>query len=1284
MVCLRTNLLIFTFLILLFGTHFLFACVDFTDNTTWGSVVTQDSNGDYHVWANLTLCPTDQLIEGHRIFIETNNTVIDFNGGRLTGTDTWTYTYDGDVFMLINKNNITFLNTSIYKLGGRIIINISNSSNINVTASSLEWIYDLMYVAPNSFAKNITIHDIVDEEYTGGPRNVHDIMSFFVAGNGATVYNFTMYNVNPGYNKGYLLSFHRAYNIHVYNVTQYRGSFFYIYDNVGTGNCSSNITLENITIRNAVGAFMYAITVGDLYISNVILRNIFINASTASHNINTIQVYHLQNTTFENITILSSEKYNHASYGTALYMMYSKDTLVKDVYVSGAITGLYFGYGRGNDTLQNITLANALVGLSLAGADYRQGGTTIQDVRIYNTSYAIQFANVNYAETTFVARDIYVDNTTTLFYKLYNSREDYHFYNVHVNNLNGPIVAAWNADGLTVDGLYINNAVEPLFIMNNSNNIHLSNVVINHVRPRYYYALSDSQVHKLGIELEGYAKYPITYEIYYDSLASTPITNRYSPYTVFRGYDTFEESSLNTSIWTLSQGSYTMENGCLVTDGTFKLVQVGDRLWPQDAKDAGVWTWGAFNASADKIHLFWQTPIVAVMSHPTDTQIQVYNKVATIWDHPYFNSTSESAFYSFWTTYGYVNADNAWKESISLYNNSQYLGTYTTSLSYWWLTRFPYLTWYIEGSSQKICGMAWGRMLPYSNYTLSPEIYAPVEIDGTTYNRRRDLKVNILTGIWLDSKEQFVHQGTIMLNQSYFGGNLFIIPKYHSYLWNSSLYLTNYDEYAGFSGWYLNNSQLVVYGGSINYTPIGNKSHFTLSDSELDLEDAYLAYGNFAEEDSNSAIYISGSYLNSLNLGQLPYIEITNTTMGNITHAVILGGKFETNLLINSSDINLGVTSKNIDIQGGQNVLEIEGSGFSNINASNVSGYVIKWINSVGKVVSQVYINSSEYGVFIENVSNSTIENADMQNCEYALYVYNSTRTEYKYIHATHNTYGLFFNASTLNSLDHDYLCSNTEVGLYFTADSHDNQGSDNSGNMTDKDTNTYVYISTSTCTEDYYVNVYVVGNITIPKQDSIIGFEKFNAIFEVQDNYDTNCTLYNCSVEHGYSTDAYFTRFTANTFILNICPGENIFKIPVYTLYDFEDSFGNYHKEIPLRQFLYITCKNSNTMQAAEANVNFYAVKPTTATMVMIVLSVVSMILAFLFVWYGDLGTLVSLIALVILIATVFIGASDGSVNAEYIKETLMFVVVLDVLAFTLSLVKYSFENAKEAKEGL
>ncbi len=968
-------------------------CVDFTNSSTWHGRVTQDASGDWHVWANITLCPTQQFVEGHHIYIEANNIIFDYNGGELTGTDTDTYHYDGDLFLINNKYNLTFINTSVYKLAGRDIYVFHNCSNITITGNDrIYWIHQLVRAYNTTNIHVYNLRDFITDGY--GTRRFDQIQYGLTFRENSS--NISIHDISCYYSKGGFIGGDQFWNTNISNIHIGHGPFFVAWYTGKYYIGMANLTITNIT-ENYGAAYFIKIygsekDYGKYMVQNVTIRNITLYGSGGSKSNHVIDLNWIRNLDVDDINIYAANAPNHI-----IQARYLDNFTLSNLYLSNSSgSALTIALERGPGTVQNVTIANSHIGLLLYGTCYYHYPVDVSNITIQNSYKAVQLGTYDYDESNCLIHDIYINNTIFGFYK-FGGSENYQFNNVRMDNVRGAIVYSYNSDGLIVNGLTVNKVQEPYFILYNSTGFSLSDVTINNTQPKKYYSFSEDQLHRTAIDLVGSNSLYTPYEIYYDGLAGSAITNKYQWQDLFSMYDPFNGSSINSSLWTVTTDSgttYSVSEGCINSQGYFKLMQKADKLFPYYRNHDTLWVWGRFNATDDNyittsIYPIHNDDIITYYNH---TIFNNYNNNTQILDYPFLQNESEDTIYQYHLSYGKSNAtDGKYRAIATLWKNNTFLVEKGSSDIYFMAYNSGYTIIQLAPSGaasytpQKLCGILYGLGPQYDDLVLGSEQLGSWTLPDGVYSKKKEISIHGYT--YEDNPERGI-AGPVLIDNSELGGNLYVTSKYSAYLVNSALTLNGYEDDA-INGFYLNNSSLTFDDYNATKHIMADKALFTLANSSLFINHSLINITDFSGHPTNlvstssndssisiNSSTISNSYMQS---SQTPLnLTILNTTLNTISNYVFgIGSAFSNSTLINCNDFSIEgpINLSFISIEGGNNVLKLSSSNISNFEAENVVGYAVYAYNSSSNLFNNITINATD-GIIISNLSHSKINDA--------------------------------------------------------------------------------------------------------------------------------------------------------------------------------------------------------------------------------------------------------------------------------------------------------------------
>jgi len=215
---------------------------------------------------------------------------------------------------------------------------------------------------------------------------------------------------------------------------------------------------------------------------------------------------------------------------------------------------------------------------------------------------------------------------------------------------------------------------------------------------------------------------------------------------------------------------------------------------------------------------------------------------------------------------------------------------------------------------------------------------------------------------------------------------------------------------------------------------------------------------------------------------------------------------------------------------------------------------------------------------------------------------------------------------------------------------------------------------------ENYtFTNVDIT--ITEPKAQDTIPFKQYYLTFTIQHTFTTPrnavCKLY-ISYDLGY-TDKHII-FSKNYYLEN---QTTTIREPINTEVSFLDYVGNYQRDTPSQQKIYIICGLDN-YYAGYSESEYYVHSPSILSLVLLLLALVSIITLLWATIYTDKGVLYGYISMTLFLFSVLSLSIDGVAGSWYFKEFIEVSYYLINILFLIAYAELAFEPKEEMKVGL
>ena len=233
-------------------------------------------------------------------------------------------------------------------------------------------------------------------------------------------------------------------------------------------------------------------------------------------------------------------------------------------------------------------------------------------------------------------------------------------------------------------------------------------------------------------------------------------------------------------------------------------------------------------------------------------------------------------------------------------------------------------------------------------------------------------------------------------------------------------------------------------------------------------------------------------------------------------------------------------------------------------------------------------------------------------------------------------------------------------------------------------DEGNYSTMNASPSSTDYWAN-YTFSNvyisITSPKEQDTIPFKQYYLTFTIDQDFATPreaiCKFYiSYDLDYTDKTEIFSKTYTLDNSHTEI-------REPINTELSFLDYVGNYQRDTPSQQKVFIVCGLDNGY-AGYTSTEYYVHLPSTLSLILIIVTFTLLIYTVYSIFYSDYGVLTSLLTLLVLLATVISFSADGISGSWYLKEIVVFLYHIINILFLIGMLEIVFENKQQMEKGL
>jgi len=215
---------------------------------------------------------------------------------------------------------------------------------------------------------------------------------------------------------------------------------------------------------------------------------------------------------------------------------------------------------------------------------------------------------------------------------------------------------------------------------------------------------------------------------------------------------------------------------------------------------------------------------------------------------------------------------------------------------------------------------------------------------------------------------------------------------------------------------------------------------------------------------------------------------------------------------------------------------------------------------------------------------------------------------------------------------------------------------------------------------ENYtFSNVNV--SITEPKQHDTIPFKQYYLTFDIQHTFSNprtaTCKFY-ISYDLGYTKK--YKIFSKQYTLTN---QTTTIREPINTEVSFLDYVGNYQRDAPSQQKVYVICGLDN-FYAGYSDTTYYVNFPSSLSILLLLMAILSIIVLLWATIYTDKGVIYGYIAMALFLFSVISLSVDGVAGSWYFKEFIEIGFYLINILFLIAYAELAFEPKEEMKEGL